>query len=84
MGISLHHESSFRKEILQMHHKILKHLLSLFFVLVLLTAMGLQWAVIKKGPNMKEAMQQEAEYYRFIMPKFAASPENEQVQIKIY
>lgn len=84
MGISLHHESSFRKEILQMHHKILKHLLSLFFVLVLLTAMGLQWAVIKKGPNMKEAMQQEAENYRFIMPKFTANPENEQVQIKIY
>ncbi|NOS83575.1 MAG: hypothetical protein HOP31_00410, partial [Ignavibacteria bacterium] len=53
-----------------MHHKILKHLLSLFFVLVLLTILGLQWAVVENGPQMKEAMQQENEQYRFVMPKY--------------
>ena len=53
-----------------MHHKILKHLLSLFFVLILLTIMSLQWAVVKNGPTMKETMQQETEHYRFQMPKY--------------
>lgn len=67
-----------------MHHKILKHLLSLFFVLILLTILGLQWAVVEKGPSMKEAMQQEAEYYRFTMPKYTGSPEKPHVAIKIY
>ncbi len=66
-----------------MHHKILKHLLSLFFVLILLTIMGLQWAVVKNGPSMKEQMQQEAEQYRFIMPKYTGNPEKPQV-LKIY
>lgn len=64
-----------------MHHKILKHLLSLFFVLALLTILGLQWAVVENGPLMKEAMQQETENYRFVMPKH---PENPQIQVKIY
>jgi len=64
-----------------MHHKILKHLLSLFFVLVLLTILGLQWAVEENGPLMKEALQQENEQYRFIMPKH---PENPHIQVKIY
>ncbi len=64
-----------------MHHKILKHLLSLFFVLVLLTILGLQWAVVENGPLMKEAMQQDIENYRFVMPKH---PENPQIQVKIY
>lgn len=64
-----------------MHHKILKHLLSLFFVLVLLTILGLQWAVVENGPLMKEAMQQDTENYRFVMPKH---PENPQIQVKIY
>lgn len=67
-----------------MHHKILKHLLSLFFVLILLTIMGLGWAVAENGPSMKEAMQQEAEYYRFTMPKYTESPEKPHVQVKIY
>lgn len=67
-----------------MHHKILKHLLSLFFVLVLLTAMGLQWAAVENGPLMKEAMQQEAESYRFIMPKYTENPEKPHIQVKIY
>lgn len=64
-----------------MHHKILKHLLSLFFVLVLLTILGLQWAVEENGPQMKEALQQENEQYRFIMPKYT---EKTQIQVKIY
>lgn len=67
-----------------MHHKILKHLLSLFFVMILLTIMGLQWAVVKNGPSMKEVMQQEAEQYRFTMPKYTENPEKPQVQVKIY
>ena len=67
-----------------MHHKILKHLLSLFFVLILLTILGLQWAVVENGPLMKEAMQQEAECYRFTLPKYTESPEKPQVEVKIY
>ena len=65
----------------KMHHKILKHLLSLFFVLILLTIMSLQWAVVENGPSMKEAMQQEAEHYRFILPKVTENPEK---PLKIY
>lgn len=67
-----------------MHHKILKHLLSLFFVLILLTIMSLQWAVVKNGPTMKETMQQETEHYRFQIPKYKGGPEKPQVEVKIY
>ncbi|MBE2228782.1 MAG: DUF3160 domain-containing protein [Ignavibacteria bacterium] len=42
-----------------MHNKIIKHLLSLFFVLVLLTIMGLPWAVEENSPSMKEAEMKE-------------------------
>lgn len=67
-----------------MHHKILKHLLSRFFVLVLLTILGLQWVVEGNGPLMKEAMQRENEQYRYVMPKHPENPEMPQIQVKIY
>ncbi len=61
-----------------MHHKILKHLLSLFFVLVLLTILGLQWAVEENGPRMIKAMQQENE-----MSKRSVSIQKKTRRIKI-
>lgn len=67
-----------------MHNKILKHLLQLFFVLLLLTILGMQWVVVKKGLSMEESIQQEAEYYRFVMPKYTASPERPNLEVKVY
>ena len=67
-----------------MHNKILKHLLQLFFVLLLLTILGMQWVVVKKGPSMEESIKEEAEYYRFVMPKHTASPERPNLEVKVY
>lgn len=67
-----------------MHNKILKHLLQLFFVLLLLTILGMQWVVVKKGPSMEEAMKQEAEYYRFVMPKYTSNPQKTNLEVKVY
>lgn len=67
-----------------MHHKILKHLLTLFFVLILLSILGMQWIAVKNGPSMKEAMQKESENYRFLMPKHTENPQKTQLEIKIY
>ena len=67
-----------------MHNKILKHLLSLFFVLVLLTIMGLPLAVEENSPSKNEAAQQESENYRFQLPKYTESPERPHLEVKIY
>lgn len=67
-----------------MHNKILKHLLQLFFVLLLLTILGMQWVVVKKGPSMEEAMKQEAEYYRFVMPKYTPDPQKPNLEVRVY
>ncbi len=70
--------------ITKVHHKILKHLLTLFFVLILLSILGMQWMAVENGPSMKEAMQKESEFYRFVMPKHPENPEKTQLEIKIY
>lgn len=67
-----------------MHNKIIKHLLSLFFVLVLLTIMGLPWAVEENSPSMKEAAMKENENFRFQMPKYPQSSEKPHLEVKIY
>lgn len=67
-----------------MHNKILKHLMQLFFALLLLTILGMQWIAAKTGPSMEEAMKQETEYYHFVMPKYTSSPERQNLEIKIY
>jgi len=72
------------KGIYKMHHKILRHLVALFFVVILLTIFGMQWHIAEKDPGLKEALQKEAEYYRFIIPAIPANPEKTQVEIKIY
>lgn len=68
----------------KMHHKILKHLLTLFFVLILLSILGMQWAATENGPSMKEATIKEAENYRFVMPKRPENPEKPQLEVKIF
>lgn len=51
-----------------MHHKILKHLLTLFFVLILLSILGMQWMVKENTTNpneedqIEEIKQQKIEY----------------------
>ena len=67
-----------------MHNKILKHLLSLFFVLVLLTIMGLPLAVEEISPSRNEAAQQESENYRVRIPKYTESLEKPHLEVKIY
>ena len=67
-----------------MHHKILKHLLSLFFMVILLTIMGLQWAVKENSSEVKENIKQEAENYMIIIPKYPLSPEKLHRELKIY
>ncbi|MBN8584275.1 MAG: hypothetical protein J0M37_04205 [Ignavibacteria bacterium] len=67
-----------------MHHKILKHLLSLFFVIILLTILGLQWAVKENSQLTKEAVKQETENYKLIIPRYPESPEKIHQEAKIY
>lgn len=67
-----------------MHHRILKQLLTLFFVLVLLTIMSLPMAAIENGSTVKEEKVRETENYRFKAPKYPESPEKNQMEIKIY
>ncbi len=67
-----------------MHNKILKHLLKLFFAILLLTILGMQWLAAKTGPSAEETMKQEAEYYRFAFPRYAASPQKPNLEVKVY
>lgn len=58
--------------------------MALFFVVILLTIFGMQWYIAEKDPGLKEALQKEAEYYRFIIPAIPANPEKMQIELEIY
>ncbi|KXK56309.1 MAG: hypothetical protein UZ05_CHB002000226 [Chlorobi bacterium OLB5] len=64
-----------------MHHRILRHLLTLFFVLVLLTLMSLPMAATENGSTVKENLNRENENYIYRSQKY---PEKNQMEIKIY
>jgi hypothetical protein len=65
-----------------MHHKILKHLLTLFFVLILLSVLGMQWMVIentsKPDEETKRVLRQRPEL------QLQKSPLRQNLEIKIY
>lgn len=75
---------NYLKGIYKMHHKILRHLLALFFVVILLTIFGMQWYIQEKDPLVKEARREEDENYRFTIPAIPEDPEKPQVEIRIY
>ena len=53
-------------------------------MVILLTIMGLQWAVKENSSEVKENIKQEAENYMIIIPKYPLSPEKLHRELKIY
>jgi hypothetical protein len=66
-----------------MHHKILKHLLTLFFVLVLLSVPGMQWMVME---NTSKPEKDQKEVLKQSRPEIPAqkNPLRKDLEINIY